>query len=454
MISIAEGMSAQVHTSFTGNGAGGPNAITVGFALLLGARDPALGLLAALPVYGNGVQLLAAALAPRLARRKGTVVAACTLSRVAWLVVGAIPLLSDTLRGTALGLFLVAWALTNALMSLSSILWVSSMADLCPPRIRGRYFARRNLFCTVAAILAPFAVSLLLDRWFGGVPRPDLPDDGLSALRARGFALTFGAAALFGILCGVLLTVQPEPERTPAPGLGPAAFLEPLRDRRFRPLLLFVFAFGATNGMANPFWNAFMLEEMKLSYTFVNSWYTAIQGTAMVITLFWWGKVSDKLGNRAVIGLALGLIVTHPLYYVFASTPERWPLMLGDAISSGIAWAGYNLAIFNLVLALAPRDRREVYYAVYSAGLGFAQATTSVISGSLVGKLPAVLVLAHVPLDPRQQVFLATHLARLGCLAFFLAAVEDPGGRPLRSIVVAVQGYVKDRAMKLIPRDD
>jgi hypothetical protein len=128
--------------------------------------------------------------------------------------------------------------------------------------------------------------------------------------------------------------------------------------------------------------------------------------------------------------------------------------MFGDAVSSGIAWAGYNLAIFNLVLALAPKGKRDVYYAIWNAAVSLAQATTSWIAGTFLGKLPATLVLLGVTLDPRQQVFLATHIARLGCLAFFLAAVEEPGGRPMRSIVVAAQGYVKDRILKLVLRDE
>src|SRR5581483_8289016 len=131
---------------------------------------------------------------------------------------------------------------------------------------------------------------------------------------------------------------QPEPPEAPAPGWRARDLLEPLKDARFRRLMLFVLAFNATNGFANPFWNPFMLEELKLSYTFVNGIYIAVQGTAMAIALLWWGKISERLGNRAVIALALGFIVTHPPYYVFAGSPDRWPLMFGDAVSSGIAW--------------------------------------------------------------------------------------------------------------------
>src|SRR5436190_9310905 len=76
ILSIFEGLSAQAQTCLTGNGNAGPNAITVGFAFLLGATDFELGLLAALPVFGNLLQYVAAALSRRVGARKPIVTVA------------------------------------------------------------------------------------------------------------------------------------------------------------------------------------------------------------------------------------------------------------------------------------------------------------------------------------------------------------------------------------------
>ena len=73
-ISILEALFAQSHSALTGLGVGG-NALTFGFALLLGANDLALGLLAAIPPLLSAMQLVAAGLAPRLAHRWTVVVA-------------------------------------------------------------------------------------------------------------------------------------------------------------------------------------------------------------------------------------------------------------------------------------------------------------------------------------------------------------------------------------------
>src|SRR5581483_6153058 len=117
VLSVFEGMSAQAQTCCSGLGNGGPNAITIGFALLLGAKDPELGLLAALPVYGNLLQYAAAGLARRVGARRPIVTAGATLARVTYLGVGFLPFCLE--RALARKVFLAIWLVTNALLSLS-----------------------------------------------------------------------------------------------------------------------------------------------------------------------------------------------------------------------------------------------------------------------------------------------------------------------------------------------
>lgn len=451
-LSVFEGLSAQAQTCLTGNGNAGPNAITVGFAFLLGAKDPELGLLAALPVFGNLLQYVSAALSRRLTARKPIVTVAATLSRVTWLGIGLLPFFLD--RALALQVFLALWFFTNGLISLSGNLWVSWMADLVPPRIRGRYFSRRTRATTFVLVVTPLTLSFVLSRWFGLRPGADLEDPAVRALQAQGFALAFGLSAVFGVICCFLLAKQPEPLREPLSTAEPGWFLAPVRDRQFWPLLAFNAVFWAANGLASPFWTPFQLKQLQLPYEYVNGWFVIVQGTCMVLSLKLWGRVSDRFGNRPVIALSLMLISTHPWYYVFASAERSW-LIFFDAASSGLAWAGYNLAIFNLVLALAPREKRELYWATQAVVIGVSQATCSVLAGRYVQSLPAHLPFLGLELDRYQQIFLATAVARLACLGFFLGAVYEPRRAPIRTFVVAMQGFVKARLnIRFMTQDD
>lgn len=421
---IVEAMCTQAHACLTGLGAGTanvPNAITVGFAILLGARDPALGLLAALPVYASFFQFVAAAVAPRLGGRRGFIMLTTLLARVSWLAMGWIPFALGH-GSAALAAFLVFWGISNAGLAMGGNLWMSWMADLCPPRIRGRYFSRHALFTTVVGILAPFLASNVLDRGFGG--------------RAFGFAVLFTVASVFGMLAWAILRAQPEPgprERPEPPPLELRWFLTPFGDRSFRPLLLFVLVFGATNGLASPFWASFQLEQLRLPYHYVSGLFVAVQGISTALALAVWGRLSDRCGNRVVVALTLALLSLSPLCYVAACGPRHWWIMLLDAALQGTGWAGYNVAIFNLVLSLTPQTKRELYFAAYVTVLGAAQATTSVLAGSLLATLPGSFALAGLALHPRQQVFLLTAVARVACLVFFVKALGAPRNARIRA---------------------
>ncbi len=428
ILSIVEAMCTQAHASATGLGFGSPNAVTVGFALLLGARDPALGLLAALPVYANLAQFVGAAVAPRLAQRRPFVVAATLAARVPWFLVGLIPFVFGDHKDAGLALFLATWAVMNVLLNLSGNLWVSWIADLCPEQIRGRYFSNHALWATVVGIVAPFAVSASLDRWFGGVPVSQGGEAPLFDLHAIGFAVVFGIATLFGLGAGLFLRSQPEPER-PLPENPPPIdadyFLEPIRNLRFRPFLVFVALFGIANGLGDPFWAPFQLEQLGLSYAYVGGLFVAVKGIVMAATLPFWGRIADRWGNVTAIGIALALLLLNPIYYLLAGTHSARFLMAADAATNGAAWAGINVAIFNLALALSPGNRRELYFACYVTVLGAAQATTSVLAGSYLGALPAQLHAFGLTLHPRQQVFALTGAFRFLALAFFLVRLGN-----------------------------
>jgi hypothetical protein len=123
-----------------------------------------------------------------------------------------------------------------------------------------------------------------------------------------------------------------------------------------------------------------------------------------------------------------------------------------DAVSSGVAWSGYNVSIQNLVLQIVGLDaRRDRFFAVYAAVAGIAQAVSSVLLSSVAAfALPAG--------DRYQLIFLGTSVARVACLLVFVRAVPaSQNAVPIRhAVVAALPYYVKTRIMegfKLL-RDD
>jgi MFS family permease len=419
--SVVEGMFAAAHAALSGNGAGG-NVFTVGFALLLGASDPELGLLVALPQVATVFQAITAYALRRAAARRPLVVAACVVSRGS---VALWPLLPVVCGGSALHVFLGLWAVASIAGSYGNNAWMSWMADLVPRAIRGRYFSIRNNLCNLVSLLLSVGAGVALDRYAGLAPHLDPAAD---ARRFQGFAVVFGLAVLAGGVSTWLLRRQLEPERPPAPALVPFRefILGPVRDAGFRRLLLFYAFFWAVNGLANPFWTPFILEDLGRSYSLVTA--LGLLGGAMsFLALPVWGRLADRFGAKPVIAAAVLVSATHPLYYLLAR-PDFWYPLVCDAVSSGIVWGGFNLALFNLVLAAAPRGPgREIYYAAFNGAGGLAMATTSIAAGAVMSAVPAVTVFGHALL-PRQVIFASVSVLRLAALAL-LAGVHEPGRR-------------------------
>jgi MFS family permease len=458
-VSVFEGLASQTHSALTGLGVGG-NAITFGFALMLGASNLSLGLLAAIPPLSGAAQLLSAAVAPRLAVRGRAVSLASTAARLLWPVCAALPFLFG-FGDTALVAFLVLFALSCGLLSFSGNLWVSWMADLVPTSLRAGYFALRNNLCAITGIAVALGAGYTLDHWFGGVPRAAVVDPAMQLLRANGFALLFCIAAVAGVICSILLFVQPEPARPrlPRPPLTVrevvlSPFADALKQPALRGFLLFVGVFGFVNGFSAPFWTPFQLEQLHLPYTTVNGTFVVLQGLAIALALPLWGRAARRLGNRMVVLAGLVLITTHPLYYLVA-TPERtWPIYL-DAISSGVAWSGYNFAIFNLALGLSAGPRPERMFAVYATTAGVAQALSSAVSGAIVEAMPQTVDLGALALDRRQVVFLLCSVCRLGCVLLFLRAVQEERGVGVRTVLAKIPYVVKalTTQFRVMPRD-
>jgi len=115
---------------------------------------------------------------------------------------------------------------------------------------------------------------------------------------------------------------------------------------------------------------------MKIGY----EWYGVVIATeilAKILTQRYWGILSDKLGDRSVMGLCNIMIVFYPFIFLFVREPFHLILI---AIFSGVAWSGFDLTAFNYLLDVTPSEERHFYIAEYKVATGFA-----VFLGPLIG---------------------------------------------------------------------
>src|SRR5208337_4488236 len=109
------------------------------------------------------------------------------------------------------------------------------------------------------------------------------------------------------------------------------------------------------------------------------------------------------------------LIPILPLLWVLARAP--WHVYLINT-ASGILWAGYNLASFNMLLELSPFEEREAGVALYQSVV-----SASAVLGPLVGGLLIAEAGYHAA-------FLVSSVGRLAGSVLFILFVKPSRTRP------------------------
>ncbi|MCS6880055.1 MAG: MFS transporter [Oscillochloridaceae bacterium] len=388
-ISILEGAIANVHITITG--AIGGSVFLTGYALLLGANSFQLGLMGALPFIGQVFQFVGAYLEERTGTRRALVLYGALAGRLIWALLLALPFLSF-LQGAHLAIFFAGLACSYAFNGIAANAWMSWMSDLAPPQRRGAYFGVRNTVAALAAMAATFFAGWTLDVFRA------------RGHEAPGYAVIFGVAVLSAVVAAALIARQPEPPLRPAARVNPAAlFGAPLRDRGFRHFMLAGTGWALVTGIAIPFFSAYGLNTLKLSFATLSL--TAIVTSAVSLVFGpLVGRLQDRCGYRVVLVACVLGTVPLPWGWVLSTPTNITPLWL-TAIFSGVFWPGLNQGLANVLMERAPADCRGAALAAYSAATGLG----TLVAGLLGGALATLLADAHFSLGP-------ITLAGLACL--------------------------------------
>ena len=365
---LFDGVSSQVMGALTGG------ALLVAFALQLGASNKVIGLIAAVGPLSQLLQLPAIVLVERLRNRKALVVTVSLVGRLFWVVVAAIPFfVPPSLRVAAL---LGSLTIYFAASSFANAAYNSWKRDLVPDHQMGRYFARRLTIATAAGAAVTLASGFFVDYgeiWLG---------DPLKVL-----ALLFLAGGISGLLGVAFLGSMPEPRMSLEPGRPIREVLaEPLRDDNFRKLLLFLASWNFAVNLAAPFFAVYMLSRLGLPMAWVLG-LSVISQLANVTFFRIWGRMADRLGNKAVLSLSGSLFVVSIALWPFTTLPERYvltvPLLLAIHLLAGVSTAGVNLCAGGITLKLAPRGRATAFLATNALTSGLAATVAPVLAGLL-----------------------------------------------------------------------
>ncbi|HLE97206.1 MAG TPA: MFS transporter [Candidatus Thermoplasmatota archaeon] len=346
--------------------------VLAGLALHLGASDHAIGLLAALPLAAQLVQIPALRLVFRVRDRKRLCVAASAASRACLLLVAGVALLAP--GPVALQAFFLVFAASVTLAAVGGLSWSYWMRDLIPHDQLGRTISHRLRAQGAVSVVFVLVSGVVIER---------ITDAGSASL---GYALLLGAGALVGFAGLAAIRAVPDVPLDPADAAPP--FLElargTWREERVRRPILFIVAFGFATTLAFPFLTVFLLTSLQLPFGTV----TAFAAASLLASLLFypiWGRLTDRFGEKAVLAAVIPiLIATMLLLTTIEDASPRSLVILGVVhVVNGAILAALELASANLILKVAPPHRSGAFLAVAGAARAAASGTAAVVGGAL-----------------------------------------------------------------------
>jgi MFS family permease len=323
-----------------------------GFIRALGVSDFMYGIIMAMPVVGNVVQVFASYYLEASGKRKSLFVVSGFFHRLIWIPIAIIPLVvpisHNSIRIWSISILIAMFSMGNAVSAVSFWSW---MGGLVPSEIKGRFFSKRTMICTISSTIAGLIIGKLLGS------NPDF----------ERFAIIIIMVVLFGvsdIFCFIWVKDPPmniSKEKTPFFKL----FFEPFKNRNYMKFILFIVIWNFGVNFTGPFFNVYMLEYLNMSF-FMMAIFAQLAGS--VATIFFirsLGSLVDKYGNKPILSICCTVAVFLPLLWLLA-TPQNYYIVIVISFISGICWPGIELTSLNLSIWLAPEKNRSIYIANFA----------------------------------------------------------------------------------------
>jgi MFS family permease len=171
----------------------------------------------------------------------------------------------------------------------------------------------------------------------------------------------------------------------PSPSSGLLATLkEPLREKNFRQLLVFLGTWNFAINMAAPFFTVYMLKRLEMPLAIVLA-LSVLSQLVNVLFFHVWGRLADRFSNKSVLMVSGSLFVISIILWPFLTMPEKYlltvPLLILIHVLTGISTAGVTLCSANIALKCAPYGKATAYLASSALVNGLAATAAPIVAG-------------------------------------------------------------------------
>ncbi len=412
----------------------------MGFALkILKAQPQQIGILAALPMFANLIQIFGSYIIEKTGKKKTLCFFSILASRLLWVLIIMLPLtIFSAFSDWRVWILVSVIALSSLFGSLSGVSWLAWISDLVPENIRGSYFGKRNMIASAGGMVVILLGGKFLTMWEARFSESD----------PYGFIILFVLGLTAGLIAVWFLWRIPETvasENKTGTDFNFSVFFQPLKDRNFLALILFVSAWMFAIQIAAPFYGVFMIENLKINFSDITIFGTfATLATLLMMKI--WGPISDRLGNKPIIIVSGWILIIIPFIWILALPGKFYiPVMLAH-ILSGAFMAGAVLSQFNILIKLSPQAGRSVYLALFAAITGLVGAIAPIVGGILSNILAGVSFnFFAYNISNLHLIFITSSVLQILTI-FFILKVKEPAAATPVAVVMQLKNDLNPQA--------
>jgi len=380
----------------------------VGYLKLLGASDTVCGYILSIPILAAAIQFLAPIVLEQLEFRKRIIVIGSELHRLLLFSLIIIPFLPFE-SSVKLWISAILYLVSNLAVSFISPAVSNMYVSFVKPQDRGKYFGTRESVILVIATVMNLLMGKVLDLFrAAGNER-----GGFVAVYLVVLMMTAVNMWSYIKMKEVPLVHNPNPMKIKE------VFTLPLKSPLFLRFFILSVCWNLSFMVSASFYGVYQVNELAMSYTTINL-LGMLSSSVYFAAAFLWGRIADKTGWAFTTAFSFLFVgITSLIWFFITPGPHMIPLMSVSMVTSGLAWSGINISMFNLQYDFMPNDKRTVYIGFNSTISGLLGYSASLLGAYLVGKFTDLDTdFFGTAIGIKQILFLASGVLVIGCALY------------------------------------
>lgn len=403
LLVILEGASARTIFNLTSG------AFLVGLLKYMGASDAFCGYVISIPVFAAIIQVLSPMILESLKYRKTMIIIGAMIHRILLSMLIFVPFLPLP-SGIKLFIAAIVLFISNLAISFVNPAISNMYVSFVPQNIRGRYFGTRESYILIAATLITLVLGKILDVF------NDMGNEGTGYIIVYCFIflLTIINFSFFALMKEVPLLHTTERIKLSE------IFTLPLKNKKFIRYFIMLIIWNFAVQIASAYFGVYLKSDLSMNYTIITS-LSFINAVIYILSARIWGRFADRNGWAKTTMITIGILSICHFTWFFASegSPAVLFILILSHITSGMAWSGINVALFNLQFDFTPDEKRTVYIGFSAAISGLIGYISAIFGAQLVGlfgEKPVMILGASY--DIKQVLFLASAILLAFCAAY------------------------------------